>query len=177
MGTSLFEIEQNQPLLEVFFADIEKRMLLADTYSISSLILNTPKKKDIPDYELSPSRQHGLVNFELERANYLYYRELTAFTKQHRLYSPINFAIENTASSVARDVRLEIKIHDKKNKIKALDESDILSVPKSSYSNFHQPIFYPMNDVQNTQYLNVSRISDYWLIEAGVEKVQPKSIA
>lgn len=177
MGNSLFEIEQSQPLLEVFFAEIEKRMLLADTYSISSIILNTPKKKDIPDYELPPSRQHGLGNFELERANYSYYRELTAFTKQHRLYSPINFAIKNTGSSVARDVRLEIKIQDKKNKIKALDESGILSVPKSSYSILHQPIFYPMNDVQNTQYLNVTRISDYWLIVAGVEKVQPKSIA
>lgn len=109
MGNSLFEIEQSEPLLEVFFAEIERRMLLADTYSISSLILNTPKKKDIPDYELPPSRQHGLVNFELERANYSYYKELTAFTKQHRLYSPINFAIKNTGSSVARDVRLEIK--------------------------------------------------------------------
>ena len=177
MGTSFFGTEQSQPLLEVFFADIEKRMLLADTYSISSLILNTPKKKDIPDYESSQSRLHGLGNFGLERTNYSYYRELTAFTKQNRLYSPINFAIENTGSSVARDVRLEIKIHDKKNKIKALDESDILSIPKRSYSTFDPQMLYPINDVQTKQYLNASRISEYWLIEAGVEKVQPKSIA
>lgn len=177
MGNSLFEIEQSKPLLEVFFADIDKRMLLTDTRTISSIILNTPKKKDIPDYKLPPSRKHGFANFELERANYSYYRELTAFTKQNRLYSPINFAIKNTGSSVGRDVRLEVKIQDKENIIKALDERDILSVPKSSYSNIHQPIFHPMNDVHKTQYLNVTRISDYWLIEAGVEKVQPKSIA
>ncbi len=179
MGKSLFEIEQSQPLLEVFFADIEKRMLLVDTYSISSLILNTPKKKDIPDYELPTSRQHSWMNFGLKQVNYSYYRELTAFTKQHSLYSPINFAVKNTGSSVARDVRLKIKILDKKNKIKALDESAILSVPESSYSSkpFYKEVFYPMNAVQNTQYLNVTRISDYWLIEAGVEKVQPKSIA
>jgi len=177
MGKSLFEIEQSQPLLEVFFADIEKRKLLVDTYSISSLILNTPKKKDIPDYELPTSRQHSGMNFGLKQVNYSYYRELTDFTKQHSLYSPINFAVKNTGSSVARDVRFEIKIQDKKNKIKAIDESAILIVPKSSYSNLYQPTFDPVNLVQNTQYLNVTRISDYWLIEAGVEKVQPKSIA
>ena len=144
----------------------------------NSLILglNTPKKKDIPDYELPRQNQHGIYGFEIERANYSYYRELAAFTKQNRLYSPINFAIKNTGSSVAMDVRLDIRIQDPEKIIKAIDDGSILTKPKSSYSNIY-PSFYPqMNNIQKTQYLSVNRVSDYWLIEAGVEKVQPKSV-
>lgn len=177
MGNSLYQIEQSKPLLEIFFADLKKRELLSDIYQISSVILKAPNRKDIPDYELPRSEKIGFMHIDLERANYSYNRELTDFIKQYSLYAPINFAIKNTGPSVARDVRIEIKINDKNKLIKDIDEGDILSVPKASYSTIHSPIFYPDVSVNSTQYLNVTRISDYWLIEAGVDKVQPKSVS
>ena len=176
MGNSLYQIEQSQPLLEVFFANLEERVLLPNIYQISSLNLKTPKKKDIPDYELPSSGRSGLMSFTLERVNYSYYRNLADFIKQHYLYTPVNLAIKNTGPSVARDVRIEIKISDKNNVIKAIDEGDLLSSPKDSYSALNSPLFYPKNSIYSTEYLNVKRISDYWLIEAGVNKVQPKSV-
>jgi hypothetical protein len=116
------------------------------------------------------------MSFTLERVNYSYYRNLADFIKQHYLYTPVNLAIKNTGPSVARDVRIEIKISDKNNVIKAIDEGDLLSSPKDSYSALNSPLFYPKNSIYSTEYLNVKRISDYWLIEAGVNKVQPKSV-
>jgi hypothetical protein len=176
MGNSLYQIEQSQPVLEVFFANLEERVLLSNIYQISSLNLKTPKKKDIPDYELPSSERPDLMSFTLERANYSYYRKLADFIKQHYLYTPVNFAIKNTGPSVAKDVRIEFKISDKNNVIKAIDKGDLLSAPKASYSSFNSPLFYPKSSVNSTEYLNVKRISDYWLIEAGVKKVQPKSV-
>lgn len=48
-------------------------------------------------------------------------------------------------------------------------------VPKRSYSTLDH-INYQVQNVGISHDLTVKRISDYWLIETGVEKVQPKSI-
>lgn len=175
MGNSLNEIEQGNPKLELFYADLSERILLPDTKSISTLILITPNRKDIPDYEEVSSKQFPWASFSINQVNYSYYKELAKFTKQNRFYSPINFAIKNIGPSVARDVRIEMKISSQNNIIKAIDRSDILSLPKSSYNSLHDNLYQQIEPFYSKQYLNVSMISKNWLIEAGVDKVQPKS--
>lgn len=176
MGINTFVSEENHPDLEIYFADKENRDILPYTLSASSLVLNTPRQKDIPDYKSNQRRPPwGYNNLDLERANSDYYRELTKFTTLYRFLSPINFAIKNSGS-IANDVRVEIKIQDPKNIIKALDEYDMPKVPKSNYSLLHG-INYKAQGIGRSHDLTVKRVSNYWLIETGVEKVQPQSTA
>lgn len=176
MGISTFAIDDNHPVLEIFFADKEERIILPDTLSVISVVLNTPPKKDIPDYNGNQRRPTWSFSIDTERPNYDYYRELTKFTRLNRLHTPINFAIKNSGTTVAKDVRVEIKILDIGNIIKALDEYNMPNVPESSYS-LLRDINYDLKGVGITHDLTVKRVSNYWLIETGVEKVQPKSTA
>lgn len=174
MGASTFMAQDRHPVLEIYFADQKNRILLPDIQSAFSLVLVTPPQKDIPDYDGNrPRRPAWGSGIDVEHPNYDYYRKFVKFTSLNRLLTPINFAIKNSSSMVAKDVRVELKINDVENIIKALDEYKIPDVPKRSYSTFD-----PMNfQVQKISHdLTVQRISDYWLIKAGVEKVQPQSI-
>jgi len=176
MGTSSFITEERHPILEIFFANKENRLLLPDVQNVFSLILETPPKKDIPDYNGDrPRGPEWGYRIGREQPNYDYYRKLVKYTSLNRLLTPINFAIKNSSSVVAKDVRIELKIKDQENIIKALDEYDMPNVPKRSYSTL-DPINYQVQNVGISHDLTVKRISDYWLIETGVEKVQPQSI-
>lgn len=175
MGTSSFMAEDRHPILELFFANKDNRLLLPDVQSFSSLVLETPRQKDIPDYNGDrPRRPEWGYGIELERPNYDYYRKLVKYTSLNRLLTPINFAIKNSSSVVAKDVRIELKVRDQENIIKALDEYDMPDVPKASYSTLHTN--YQFQNAVISHDLTVKRISDYSLIETGVEKVQPQSI-
>lgn len=176
MGASAFVADDKLPILEIFFADKENRIILPDTQSVFSVVLKTPRLKDIPDYNGNQSRRGWPHGIDLERPNYDYYRKLTKFTRLDRLLAPINFAIKNTGTIVAKDVRVELKIQDQENIIEALDEYDMPHVPKSSYSTLDH-INYQVQDEGISHDLTVKRVSNYWLIETGVEKVQPQSIA
>ena len=176
MGVATSVSKESGPVLEIYFAEKENREILPDTLSAFSLVLKTPRKKDIPDYKGNQRRPSWGYNFDIEHTNSDYYRKLVKFTTLDRLTSPINFAIKNSGSSVANDVRVEIKIQDPKNIIKAIDEYDMPKVPKPSYSPLHD-INYRMQGIGSSHDIKVKRISNYWLIEAGVEKVQPKSTA
>lgn len=175
MGTTTFVAEDSYPVLEIFFADKENRIILPDTLSATSLVLNTPRQKDIPDYNGSQRRPVWPYGFEIEGPNYGYYRKLTKFTKLNRLHNPIHFAIKNTGSTVAKDVRVEMKIENPQNIISALDEYNMPNVPKSSYSTFD--INFRTQEIAIRHDLSVKRVSNYWLIKTGVEKVQPQSTA
>jgi hypothetical protein len=175
MGVTHTISEDNNPILELFFADKKNRIILPDTLSIFSMVLNTPRPKDIPDYRGNQRRPNWPLGFEAERPNYSYYRELAEYTLSNRLLNQVNFAITNTGSIVAKDVRVEITIKNPQKKIVALDKYDMPKPPKASYSTFD--VSNRLGDVGSRHDLTAKQISDYWLIETGVEKVQPKSTA
>lgn len=180
MGNSVFSSNTNNcPELELFFADIKKRVKLPNTYQTSSIILEAPPKDQIPDYELTRNHtQPHWMQFNLETANYSYYRELTDFIKEYYYITPIFLSVENSGNLVARDIRIELLISDPDSVISLLDDSNVTDVPRSSYSNLslHQPA-YPKTFTEPKQYLNCQKIEHSWLVEAGVHKVQPKSTA
>lgn len=123
MGTSSFIAEERHPILDLFFANKDNRVLLPDVQNVFSLVLETPPEKDIPDYNGDrPRRPEWGHSIGLEQPNYDYYRKLVKYTSLNRLLTPINFAIKNSSSVVAKDVRIELTIKDQENIIKALDE-------------------------------------------------------
>jgi len=175
MGTSDFTKEDKHPILDIFFANKHKRVVLPDVQNVFSLVLVTPPKKDIPDYNGDRLRRPEWgYSTDLEKPNHDYYKKLVKYTSLNRLLTPIYFAIKNTSSVVAKDVRIELKIKDQENIIKVLDEYGMPEVPKRSYSILDN-IIYQTQNVKISHDLTVKRISDYWLIKTGVEKVQPQS--
>jgi hypothetical protein len=174
MGVATILQEDSHPVLEIYFANTKNREVLPDTLAAFSLALKTPRRKDIPDYKGKQRRPVWEYSFDLEQANSDYYRELTEFTTLNRLVFPVNFAIRNTGSTVANDVRVEIKIQDPKNIILALDEYDMLKAPKRSYSPLRD-INFRAHDIRASHDLTVKRLSNYWLVETGVGKVQPQN--
>lgn len=177
MGASPLDFNENQPLLELFYADKENRNILHDNLSISSLVLHPPENKDIPDYKGRPSRPSWGLNMGLDSPNYDYYRKLTNFTTWFALLTPINLAIENSGPLVANDVRLEIEIADPQKVIRAIDEDEYPDVPKRSYSSAFDAVNRQVQNVGITHDLTVKHLPELWFVEANVEKVQPKSIA
>lgn len=176
MGVNVFFSETNHPVLEIYFVDKENREILPDTLFSTSLVLKTPRQKDIPDYKVNRSYPSWGSSFDFQRTNSNYYRDLTIFTYLNRLLSPINFAIKNSGSAVANDVRVEMKIKDPNNKIKIYDEDKFPKEPKSNYSPFDE-IENRVQGLGIPHDLTVKKISDYWLIEVRAEKVQPQSTA
>lgn len=174
MGGTTFIQEESHPILEMFFADKKNRKILPDTLNTKSLVLITPRLKEIPDYKGRQRRPSWPTGFETQRPSYDYYRKLVTFTTLNRLHTPIYFSIKNSGSVVAKDVRIEIRINDPKNIIKVLNEYDMPRVPKSSYSTFDPPPAFHDVGVKHHD-LTAKRVADYWLVETGVTKVQPKN--
>lgn len=173
MGSSSVYLEENHPKLELFYADYENRNLIIEDFSIESLVLHSPSRKEIPDYERSSSNSWELGLYQSNRD---YYRELIYYTAIVALLTPINFAIQNHGSVVANDVRVEIDISDPQNIFRAMDEYEMPDIPELSYS-IHNRVALQIQNQRTSYDLTVERVSDHWLINASAKKVQPKSIA
>lgn len=173
MGSSSIYLEESHPKLELFYADYENRNLIIKDFSIESLVLHTPPRKEIPDYEPSSS---NIWELNLYQSNRDYFRQLTYYTTIFALLTPVNFAIQNHGSVVANDVRVEIKISDPQNIFKAMDEYQMPDIPERSYS-IHDRVAHQIQNQRAAYELTVEHVSDYWLINASAKKVQPKSTA
>ncbi|MBA7533709.1 hypothetical protein ES705_25952 [subsurface metagenome] len=166
-----FQIEFGNPVFEVFFADPKTRARLTDEQKINSLALNTLKISTIPDY----TQEHGpLYNIRMTETNRSYYRELVEYTRKTKLVSPIHVAIENSGPSTAGDVRIEMKIDKAGGNVIVIDSYEYPEIPESEYKKFP---FSPgiMNKIPVNYDVIVSDIGDSWIVEARVDKVQPKA--
>ncbi|MDD5772767.1 MAG: ATP-binding protein [bacterium] len=167
MGSNSELNHLDAPEIEIHLTDRINRKLLADTITLKSLVLKTPLSIDIPDYK--EDRTNIRPNYFLLHTNYNYYRELSEYTKIYNTVSTVQFAIKNNGTVVAKEVKLEIKIEDPENKLVLLDSHNFPKRPKSSYD--------PLSAIYNKPRkhdISVKKISNYWLIEGTINKVQPK---
>lgn len=163
--------EHGKPDLEVFFAEPKTRTRLPSEQNLTSLVLETPQPSSIPDY--SQERRYPF-NVGISHINYSYYRELVKYTKVSRLVSPLYIAVENTGSSTAQDVRLEMKIDKAGGNVVVIDTNEFPDVPKREYNTF--VLSTPSLAMATmTCVVEVSDIVDYWVVEARADKVQPKA--
>lgn len=173
MGSANFYHINKSPILEVYFADIEKRVVL-EKKIFTSLVLCTPDQKSLPDYKL-PSQvlgKNGYLPFEYTNTDY--YRELARFTKQNRLYCPVCFAVKNVGSQVARDVRLEISIEDRDSCLTFLSDKDLLKAPNHT-KGFNNIVYKDRELMKPIELQSVTRVGTEWVVEIRIDKVQPKN--
>jgi hypothetical protein len=95
-----------RPELAVQFADVESGKPIGTSIEWEATELRTPPPSKIPSYSVRRS------SFEvtLDRDNPNFYREVAVYAAFQSLFRPVRLVIENTGSTPAEDVRVEIEV-------------------------------------------------------------------
>lgn len=86
------------PVVDLQFADPEKRIALGSSLEVESLVVKVPERSSIP----SVTGGFGFLNAD-------YYREYAECIEQFGLLRPFGFVLYNPGSSLAINARLEIE--------------------------------------------------------------------
>ena len=100
MGTA--STPQPSPTLRVQFANVPGRILNGDSLELEGTCIDVSDVEEIPDFQ--PERRI------LTQANTDYFRELVLYEWIHLLCKPVQFAITNSASVLATDIRVELSV-------------------------------------------------------------------
>ena len=100
MGTA--STPQPSPTLRVQFANVPGRILNGDSLELEGTCIGVSDGEEIPDFQ--PERRI------LTQANTDYFRELVLYEWTHLLCKPVQFAITNSASVLATDIRVELSV-------------------------------------------------------------------
>jgi hypothetical protein len=92
--------------LTVQFADVESGTPIGTSIEWEATELRTPPPSKIPSYSVRRSS----YEVTLDRDNPDFYREVAHYAAFQSLFRPVRLVIENTGSSPAEDVRLEIEV-------------------------------------------------------------------
>lgn len=92
--------------LAVQFADVESGKPIGTSIDWEATELRTPPPSKIPSYSVRRSS----FEFTLDRDNPNFYREVAEYAAFQSLFRPVRLVIENTGSTPAEDVRVEIEV-------------------------------------------------------------------
>lgn len=92
--------------LAVQFADVESGQPIGTSIEWEATELRIPPPSKIPSY--SPRRSSFEVTFDRDNPNF--YREVAEYAAFQSLFRPVRLVIENTGSTPAEDVRVEIEV-------------------------------------------------------------------
>jgi hypothetical protein len=95
-----------RPQLAVQFADLESGTPLGTSIEWEAIELRTPPPSNIPTY----SRARSSFDIALDRDNPDFYREVAEYAAFQSLFRPVRLVVENTGSTAAEDVRVEIEV-------------------------------------------------------------------
>ena len=161
-------ISQSSPILELLFADTTQRRVTGHTKAIHGTLLDIRDSETIPDYKESyPS----MLTVRTYRINTDFLRELADHVRARHLCSALQFAITNSGSVVAMDVRVELTVQSPHAVL--FDEHSWPREPKpridyiggSSLSDFL---------MKGEDDISVQKLPDCSLVKIQTDKIQPK---
>jgi Putative DNA-binding domain len=156
MGAA-YVLERQGPVLQLQFADFEKRKRLGASISLESVVVEI-SESEIP----GPS---SVYSFSL---NPDYYTEKAKWISDTSILNPVGFALENVGSTLASNPRLEMKIM-KESHLVVLDDMDYPKHPQRD--RFITQPYFPSNSE-----VFVDSREDKWIISAKFDSIQPKAI-
>ena len=159
---------QASPLLELHFADTTQRRLTGRTQAIHGTCLDIRGSEAIPDYkEPSPP----IPTLSSDRINTEFLRELACYVWAQHLCTTLQFAIINSGSVVAIDVRVELTV--KSPHAVLFDEHSWPKEPqprRDYFADSSLSVFRMKGDDDIT----VQKLPDYSLVNIRTNKIQPK---
>ncbi len=160
-------ISQSSPILELLFADTTQRRVTGHTQAIHGTCLDIRGSEAIPDYkEPSPS----VFTLPPYSINTDFLRELAVHVWAQHLCTALQFAITNSGSVVAMDVRVELTVQSPHAVL--FDEYSWPRKPKPrdyiggpNLSDFR---------MKGDDDITVQQLSDRRLVKIRTDKIQPK---
>lgn len=171
MGETLASDNDLQPLLDLQFGNGKQRSLLGTSVAIQTARLNIPSDDEIPDHGLQHF-QMGYISTSIDMPgnNKDYYREFAAFCKRRLFLESVDFAVTNSGTKIATDVRFEIEVPDANKKFLFCNEADL---PEEPNMNFIK-VIQPLNRIGLHSDMEVEFIGDRWFVTGNIGKIQPK---
>lgn len=160
-------IPQTSPVLDLLFADMTQRRLTGHTQAIHGTCLGIRDSEAIPDYkEPSPS----IFTLPPYSINTDFLRELAVHVWAQHLCTALQFAITNSGSVVAMDVRVELTVQSPHAVL--FDEHSWPRKPKPRdyIGGPNLPDFRMKGDDDIT----VQQLPDRSLVKIRTDKIQPK---
>ena len=152
------------PLLHCEFADVDTRTILGDSLIASGTLIQISNGDAIPDYtEHNPLG----VSIPFRQTNPNYYRELVQHGIARSVCRALQFAITNTGSTTALDVRIELVV--RYPNVILFDEENWPQRPTAQH-NLTSPRFPRFSPS-----VTVTRLADRSLINIRYLKVQPRA--
>lgn len=105
MGRSV-AVAGERPELRVLFADIERDVAVGDQMAWEAVNASFPPEDEIPDY----ATRSDMYGVGLNTDNRHFYRDIAKYAAFMSVYRPVRLLIENTGTTAARDVRLELTV-------------------------------------------------------------------
>lgn len=159
---------QASPLLELLFADTTQRRLTGHTQAIHGTCLDIRDSEAIPDYkESSPS----LLTLPSYRVNTDFLRDLADNVWAEHLCTTLQFAIINSGSVVAMDVRVELTVQSPH--VVLFDEQSWPKEPESRRDYLAVPSLSDFR-MKVDDDITVQKLSDCSLVKIRTDKIQPK---
>ena len=161
-------IPQTSPVLELLFADTTQRRLTGHTQAIHGTCLDIRGFEAIPDYkEPRPS----ILTLPSYRINTDFLRELADYVWAQHLCTALQFAITNSGSVVAMDVRVELTVQSPHAVL--LDEQSWPREPKPRIDYFAGPSLSVFR-MKGDDDITVQKLPDCSLVKIRTDKIQPK---
>lgn len=165
MGTPV-TLDQQRPILELQFANVDERKLLGRDITVVSTIVNYDESK-IPLVKPEPFSPSAL----LSRGNRNYYRDKADYIAETSLLNKLGFYVRNGGSVLASNVRLIIQ-GKATNDVTVCDQSDYPEYPQRDniYVGVNSTLRYAFDR------LNVEIHGNDWTMTALFGSIQPKAI-
>ena len=156
------------PLMNLKFANLEIRDVFGTDVEVSLLSYERPKF-GLSDFKIPNQSQFDIYS-NFNRANPSYWRDKEKYIRLANLLKPIGFVVENTSSTLANNVRIEIT-NNFDHAVKILDE-----LPHKPSSDFHANMMHNIRPInQPKSPISISHHGNDWTLEISFGNVQPKS--
>lgn len=158
-------LQLEEPLLSVQLAAPDERLCLGEAATVTTVLYEPPES--IPDYGRLP-----YLNMIEPGANKDYYRELAAYKLERCRVAGLRFALTNSGSRTAHDVRLEASLIESNVQAFLYDEYEIPVSPASSF--LARSLGTPVGALNPD--LTVEQLPGNWRVVAEFGKCQPKQL-
>lgn len=156
------EERKESPKINLELANVRMKTSLGNSTELTSTIMEYDKSKIL-------RKNFPLYSVASHLSNKKFEEEMAIYLAQTSFYKPLGFKLVNNSSLLAKNVKLEIFVHDN-TFVKIIDENMYPIKPKRDFIMNIRPVNFHKTDV------NVEKQSNGWIIKCKIGNIQPRAI-